>query len=243
MTLFLTLFSGVAWTTVYIDAIRVGFRDRSYAIPIAALALNISWETIYAVHSFATVISAQAFVNAAWAVADIVIVYTFLRFGRWEFPPFVSRPTFVAFAALVFASASPVQGLFIAQFGWMMAPRYTAFLQNLLMSGLFIAMFIARRGSRAQTLTIAIAKWLGTLAPTILFGLIDGSTFLLGLGILCSVFDIVYIGLLIWDPQRQPAAEGLNRLGEMGRLDGPSPQRPNKADRTDPHEVVVFRTR
>jgi hypothetical protein len=66
------------------------------------------------------------------------------------------------------------------------------------MSGLFIQMILARRGLRGQTLTIALAKWLGTLAPTILFGVIQGSRFILGLGLLCSVFDLVYIGLVLW---------------------------------------------
>jgi hypothetical protein len=45
---------------------------------------------------------------------------------------------------------------------------------------------------------IAIAKWIGTLAPTILFGGLAGSVFILGLGLLCSVFDLAYIGLLLW---------------------------------------------
>jgi hypothetical protein len=67
-----------------------------------------------------------------------------------------------------------------------------------LMSGLFVQMVVARRGLRGQTLTIAVAKWLGTLAPTILFGVIEGSRFLLGLGILCCVFDLVYLGLVVW---------------------------------------------
>jgi hypothetical protein len=66
-----------------------------------------------------------------------------------------------------------VQWLLIAEFGVHDAGRYSAFLQNLLMSGLFIAMLVVRRGLRGQTLTIAIAKWLGTLAPTILFGVLD----------------------------------------------------------------------
>jgi len=66
------------------------------------------------------------------------------------------------------------------------------------MSGLFIEMILARRGLRGQTLTIALAKWLGTLAPTILFGVVQGSRFILGLGLLCSVFDLVYIGLVLW---------------------------------------------
>jgi hypothetical protein len=84
------------------------------------------------------------------------------------------------------------------EFGWREASSYTAFLQNLLMSGLFIAMFVARRGPRGQSIVIAIAKWIGTLAPTIAFGALAGSAFVLGLGVLCSVFDLAYIGLLLW---------------------------------------------
>jgi hypothetical protein len=80
----------------------------------------------------------------------------------------------------------------------MKAAQYSAFLQNLLISGLFIAMFVARRGPRGQTLLIAVAKWIGTLAPTILFGFINNSLFIIGIGLLCSAFDLVYIGLLLW---------------------------------------------
>jgi hypothetical protein len=86
----------------------------------------------------------------------------------------------------------------------MKAAQYSAFLQNLLMSGLFIAMFVARRGPRGQTLLIATAKWIGTLAPTILFGFMPGSLFVIGVGLLCGVFDLAYIGLLIW-AKRDPA--------------------------------------
>jgi hypothetical protein len=66
------------------------------------------------------------------------------------------------------------------------------------MSGLFVQMILARRGLRGQTLTIAVAKWLGTLAATILVGVIQSSRFVLGLGILWSVFDPVNIGLVVW---------------------------------------------
>ena len=31
-----------------------------------------------------------------------------------------------------------------------------------------------------------------------MIGVIQGSRFILGLGILCSVFDLVYIGLVVW---------------------------------------------
>jgi hypothetical protein len=100
-----------------------------------------------------------------------------------------------------------VQWLFLVEFGTVgrKAAEYSAFLQNLLMSGLFIAMFVARRGPRGQTLLIAVAKWIGTLAPTILLGFIPGALFIIGVGLLCSVFDLAYIALLIW-AKRDPSA-------------------------------------
>ena len=203
MDLFLTILSGVAWTIVYIESIRVGFRDKSYAMPLVALALNISWETIYAVHSLSSV-SAQTFVNFAWALLDLVIVFTYFRFGRSELPKFVIRPVFIVWSLVVFGSAYAIQALFIGEFGWTDAARYSAFLQNVLMSGLFIAMLVVRRGARGQSMIIAVAKWIGTLAPTILIGVLGNLPFITGLGILCSVFDLIYIGLLWW-AKRHPA--------------------------------------
>ena len=197
LSLVLTLISGIAWTIVYLDAIRVGFRDRTYAVPLAALGLNFPWETIYAAYGVGRGLSAQALINVGWALADAVIVFTFFRFGRNELPRFLTAPLFVAWGVLVLATSYAVQLLLIGQFGFEAAGRYAAFLQNLLMSGLFIAMFAARAGPRGQTLTIAVAKWLGTLAPTILFGVLEASPLILGLGVLCSVFDLIYIWLLV----------------------------------------------
>jgi hypothetical protein len=207
MNLILTVISGLAWTIVYIEAIRLGFRYKTYAMPIAALGLNIAWEWTYAVYDLATDPQVQAWINLVWALADVVILYTFFRFGRREFPGFVTRPLFIAWGVAIIVSSFVIQWLFIAEFGMtdMKAAQYSAFLQNLLMSGLFIAMFVARKGTRGQSLVIAVAKWLGTLAPTILLGFLAGSLFVIGIGLLCSVFDLAYIGLLLW-ARRNPAA-------------------------------------
>ena len=207
MELFLTAISGIAWTIVYIEAIRLGFTYKTYAMPIAALGLNIAWEWTYSVQDFAAGDpGVQAWVNLVWALADVVILFTFFRFGRRELPNFVSRPLFIAWGGAIIVTSFLVQWLFIAEFGMadMKAAQYSAFLQNLLMSGLFIAMFVARRGSRGQSLLIAVAKWIGTLAPTILMGFLADSLFVIGIGLLCSVFDLAYIGLLIW-AKRNPS--------------------------------------
>jgi hypothetical protein len=213
--LVLIVISGVAWTIVYFSAIWIGFRHKTYAMPVAALALNLAWESIYAPqdlkHAFAVPgiidsdLFSQGVISVVWVLADFVIVYTFFRFGRTELAAFLSRRLFVIWALVLFATAYAVQWLFIVEFGATEGSRYSAFLQNLLMSGLFIAMLVARKGLRGQTLTIAIAKWIGTLAATILYGGIERSTFILGLGIMCSVFDLVYIGLVIWAKRHKDA--------------------------------------
>lgn len=202
MILFLTIVSGLAWTVVYVEAVRVGFRDKSYAIPAAALGLNFAWEAIYAARSVATGISVQGVFNIVWGLADVLIMYTFLKFGRSELPPWVTRRLFMGWALLLGVTSFAVQLLFVAEFGWEPASRYAAFLQNLLMSGLFIAMFAARGGTRGQSLLIAVAKWIGTLAPTIVFGGYGNLPLILGVGGLCSIFDLAYIGLL-WRARRQ----------------------------------------
>ncbi|GAA5502929.1 hypothetical protein Dxin01_02676 [Deinococcus xinjiangensis] len=210
----LDLFSGLAWTIVYFQAIRVGLRDKSYAMPLAALGLNIAWEGIYAVRSLSDGVSAQGIINLIWCLFDVGIVYTYLKYGRRELHAFVSRPMFLGWFAAVMLASFAVQGLFLVEFGDL-APLYSAFLQNLLMSGLFIAMLISRRGLRGQNMTIAVAKWLGTLAPTISIGLLKGYSFALWVGLLCSIFDLMYIALIrrleknpnLFQVERQAPAE------------------------------------
>jgi len=202
--------SGIAWTIVYLEAIRLGFNHRTYAIPIAALGLNFSWEWTYAVIDLSNdPAQLQTWVNLTWALADCVILYTYFRFGRHELPAFVTKPLFVLWGVAIVALSFVVQWLFIAEFGLddLAAPRYSAFLQNLLMSGLFIAMFVGRGGTRGQSLVIAVAKWIGTLAPTILIGVLRDSPFILGIGILCSILDLAYIAILV-RARRNPTLAG-----------------------------------
>jgi hypothetical protein len=201
--LVLTLLSGLCWTIVYIDGIRLGFRDRTYAMPLWALALNFAWEVFNSILGYRDVgFAPQVIINVIWAVFDVFLVVTYFRYGHRYVKAHVSHKAFVSWSVLVFVVAAIVEYAFIPEFGLGPGRAYAAFLQNLLMSVLFIGMFIARRGGEGQSLTIATAKWIGTLAPTILFGLLGGpglngpNTFLLIVGLLCALFDILYILLL-----------------------------------------------
>jgi hypothetical protein len=235
--LLLTIISGVCWTIVYLDGIRIGFRDKSYAIPFCALALNLAWEALYTYHGFRiNGVDAQNTFNAAWLTFDIGILYTYVRFGKKYFgwrhfnprvdagstdktgPPVKLRTltqplpegleqnnsdfAFIGWSVLGLVTAFAVQYAVIKEFGVAKGAAYSAFPQNLIMSILFIAMLAKRASREGQSLLIAVSKWIGTLAPTILFGVIGqggfprGSFLILTVGLFCSLFDVIYIWLL-----------------------------------------------
>lgn len=211
--LVLTVISGVCWTIVYVEGIRLGFRDRSYAIPFYALALNFAWEGLYTFFGFRTNgLTVQNIFNAVWLTFDIGILYTYFKFGQKYFSRWLriepsadassTKSAFIGWSVLGLGTALAVEYAFLREFGVAKGAGYSAFLQNLLMSVLFIAMLAGRGNREGQSLTIAINKWIGTLAPTILYGLIGeggfprGSFFILVAGILCSVFDLIYVRML-----------------------------------------------
>jgi hypothetical protein len=212
--LFLVLLSGACWTLVYLDAIRLGLRQHTYAMPFWALALNIAWELLHTLLGYQEQgLVLQVVINAIWALFDLAIIYTYFRYGKKYLPALVPGAWFIPWSLLVLATAFIVQYYFVVEFGFFGGRAYAAFLQNLLMSVLFIAMLVQRGSSEGQSLTIAVSKWIGTLAPTILFGLLGAEgmngprPLLLVLGLLCSVFDLIYIALLV----RTKAREGSGR--------------------------------
>jgi hypothetical protein len=212
--LILTIISGVCWTIVYLEGIRIGFRDRSYAIPFYALALNLAWEFLYTYFGFRiNGVDTQNIFNAAWLIFDIGILYTYFKFGRKYFrsTPMQGLPAiaggsdksaFVAWSILGLVTAFAVEYSFIREFGVAKGAAYSAFPQNLLMSVLFIAMLVRRGNREGQSLLIAVCKWLGTLAPTIVYGVLGeggfprGSFLILIFGVFCSIFDLIYIRML-----------------------------------------------
>ena len=202
--LLLKLLSGLAWSIVYIDAIRIGLRDKTYAMPFWALALNIAWEFLYATFGLkAAGFTEQIAINFIWFLLDIGLLYTYIRFGKKHFPFMLQKSWFGAWTLLILATAFIIQYSFIHEFGLLMGAVYSAFLQNLLMSVLFIGMLAQRNSSEGQSLLIAIAKCIGTLAPTILMGALGMKNLMLAnplvlvIGGLIFFFDLLYIWLLL----------------------------------------------
>lgn len=200
MVMFLIVLSGIGWIIVYEECIRLGFKQKTYAMPFFALGLNLAWESIHSIYGFISGdYSAQTIVNAAWCLLDIIILYTYFKYGKEEFGRH-SKGEFYAWGILVVITSYVVQWGFVLEFGRVRAMQYSAYIQNLIMSVLFIAMLEKRQSSKGQSMILAVAKWIGTLAPlgivSMNYGTSEFQPLIIILGILCSVFDLLYIYLL-----------------------------------------------
>lgn len=199
MELFLTLLSGIAWSIVYIELIRNGYKHKTYVMPLFALSLNIAWELLYSINDLFIISSSngiQAIVNLIWACLDLIIVYTYFKYGKKYFPD-DSRKYFLPYSLLVFITGFAIQFAFYFSFNSLAAAQYSAFMQNVAMSILFLVMLFQRKESTGQTLLMAVSKWIGTLAPALLMGLIQGfNPYIIICGVICSMFDLLYIYFL-----------------------------------------------
>lgn len=195
--------SGISWTVVYLASIVIGFREKTYCIPLWALGLNVWWELLYGIGDLGTFLGRssafdpQITVSLVWACFDLVIVVTFFKFGK-KFLPQKAQEHFASYSCAVLGSCLLFQLAFFVHFGGgETAGTYSSFAQNAIMSVLWVVMLVKRGSSEGQSLIIAWAKCLGTLAPTISHGLVLGvNSYVLCLGAVCLFWDLVYILML-----------------------------------------------
>ncbi len=64
----LIIISGICWSIVYVESIRLGFKQKTYAMPLSALGLNVVWEGLYAFTDIFVrqSIGAQVIANTCW---------------------------------------------------------------------------------------------------------------------------------------------------------------------------------
>jgi len=192
---------GIGWIIAYIEALRVGFRDKSYGIPFMTLALNFTWEIYYTYQGYLVFGShVSTYVNCIWVLIDIGILYTYFKYGRKEVK--ASQPTFYLQAGVFLLACFIIQHIAFQQVGIVNGALYGGYLINFLMSFLFVRMYFRRADLKGQSLLIAIPKCIGTFSTTILFGIIGSKTAggihepILYIGLIIFMTGLVYITLV-----------------------------------------------
>jgi hypothetical protein len=202
----LLITGGICWLITYLLIIYRSFKDKSYGMPFTGLALNISWEFLYGFAVVPVTAGLQTWVNRCWFILDVFIVIAYLRYGRNEWNEKADKRLFIPH--FIFSVTAAFLLLYFSEQDFeKQAITYSAFLMNLLFSGLYIQMFFARKSLKGQSFGIAVFKMIGTGMNTLY--LLNGFTIFLQLtGLLCLVLDAVYLLLLFTRKRKTVSALG-----------------------------------
>ncbi|KAK4998013.1 hypothetical protein LTR66_002684 [Elasticomyces elasticus] len=91
---------GGLWTLCYLLFVRESFRSRSYGMPLFALALNFSWEMVYAFYVAESPLEKSVF--TLWLIIDCGMVYGMIKYAKheWAHSPIIARNIGMIFAAM-----------------------------------------------------------------------------------------------------------------------------------------------
>lgn len=199
------LYSTIFWSVTYIECIRIGLQKKTYCVPFFAICMNMAWETLslidYLNHDGTN--AALYFTYAVWMLLDIGIVCTYLLYGKKELKAFLSswgiqdytHVNKLFIARTLFGFAVVIGVILYLYFNVVSWKGYFSFINNLIMSALFISMLYMRKNTRGQSMSIAITKCIGTLCATITM-ILGNHEALTIIGIICFVLDVIYVILL-----------------------------------------------
>lgn len=190
---------GLFWIITYILIIYKGWKDKKYGMPMVAICANIAWEFIFTFLYPQN--DLQRWITLTWLVLDVVILMQFLRFAPPEYRRILSKKLlYASFLVTLMFSMLMIFGI-IHQFQDYEG-KYAAFLQNLMMSGLFIGLLLRRGNLDGQSMGIAVCKMIGTLFAAIGFYLYFRTPFMTIISMATLFYDCLYI-LLIYKMKRK----------------------------------------
>ena len=174
----------IFWCVTYIECIRIGKQQKTYCMPLLALCMNFCWETLslidYTMHG-----DNQLYIYliyGAWTLLDVGIVVTYIVYGNRENERTLKGRKSVVYNLLIGGGIFFIVrslGVFVGVAliilimyryidNW---KAYIVFPNNLVMSIQFFLLPFIRKGSRGQSMSIAVTKCIGTLCATLTIGL------------------------------------------------------------------------
>jgi hypothetical protein len=146
------------WLITYGLIIRRAFKDKTYALPFIALAVNTAWDFFGAFVYPSPYI--QVYFNVIYFVIDLVLLYQVLRYWR-AVHPHLQAWQFYGIVALVYGITFTVYSAAVADLNDQVGVR-TAWVDTFIDAVLFVGMFLGRADLAGQSLYIALGKIIGT---------------------------------------------------------------------------------
>ena len=195
----------IFWSITYLKAIIIGFKQKTYAIPMPIICLNISWEFLYT-FIYPNSVALATVLNGFWFGLDVLVLFTLLLYGKQAQ---VWQPIKKIFYPLIpFTITAAVIGFitFRTYYGDITGTESAYFL-NLWISLAFI-MFLYYRRETLIGISYALAwfKMLGTVFTTIVIHFtywtvkpdVPAFSIMDFLGIVIFIIDCYYIYLVYY---------------------------------------------
>ncbi|MCC5944516.1 MAG: hypothetical protein JJT94_06240 [Bernardetiaceae bacterium] len=184
------------WLAVYVLIERSTQKYKYVGMPAMALAANIGWEFVW---SWVLVTNlGELFVWGArlWFFFDVLLFYRLMQYGQKQVTNVYLKKYFKLWVSLSVVAWAFLIYSFTVQFGDPIGGT-TGYILNLMMSVLFIVLYLSNPKQKSWSISVAWCKMIGTVLIVISFWV--GKMyypFITTIGIITFMIDMTYIVLL-----------------------------------------------
>lgn len=195
----ITAIGWVFWITLYVLIIRGIHRNKYVEMPWICALGNASWEFVWGFIFYESINLGEFFIWSyrAWFFLDIYILWGTFKYGSKQIAiPEIKKYYHYIAIGVIICWVSLYSSFIYSGFDHKWGSQ-SAYISNVLISTLFITLFLRQRAERHFSKLMAWCKCLGTLAYTIVYFSFDPpNLFVHIIGILVFILDISYLIML-----------------------------------------------
>jgi CheY-like chemotaxis protein len=211
----IALTGSVLWILSYLLLVKDAIKNKFVEIPFFAVCGNLAWEFLFAFVFVDYINLGQIYIwgYQAWFLIDIAIVILLFMYGKKQVQSNFLKKYFRLFVPLLIVFYGFLLYFWISmgfdntpfdaphKIGRHMSPvilgATSAFILNLVISTLYIRLFLRKGDLYPFSFWNGVFRWSGTALFTVLFHLIDpGNMIVTTLGILIFFCDLIYLRLV-----------------------------------------------
>jgi len=197
--LIVTSIGWIFWISLYIMIIRGIKKNKYVEMPWICVLGNITWEFIWGFIFYDQINLGEFFIWSyrAWFFLDIYIVWGVYKYGKKQgVLPEIKQYFGHLMIGVVIIWAALYSTFIYSGFDHKWGSQ-SAYISNVLISVLFISLFLKQWRTRKFSKTMAWLKCLGTLAYTIVYFNFDPpNLFVHTIGVIVFILDLAYLYLL-----------------------------------------------
>jgi hypothetical protein len=184
----------VVWAPAYIAIVVIAVRQRRLEIPVIAVTANVTWEFLWGFVFRQNMGPGLQWVYRGACILDLLILLAVFRLGRRQsLAPIYARYFNVVVVALLAGWIAFYWSFHSSHYDLPLGSM-SAYLDNILMSGLYIWFVMTRADPRDLSFTVAWSKGLGTaMVSVFVFMEYPDNAFIKTLAVMVGILDFVYL--------------------------------------------------